>query len=65
MIITRETTLEEIVESKPQSVSFLADKGIRCVVCGDIIWGSIASVAESKGFSEDEIEVLVEELNSI
>lgn len=63
MLITRETSLEEIVECKPQSVSFLAEKGIRCIVCGDIIWGSISEIAESKGFSIEEIDIIIEELN--
>jgi hypothetical protein len=64
MLITRETTLEEIVESKPQSVNFLANKGIRCIVCGEVIWGSIADIADSKGFSIEEINHLIDELNT-
>lgn len=65
MLITNETSLEEIVEFKPQSVSFLAEKGIRCIVCGDIIWGSIADIAISKGFSDEEIDIIIDELNSL
>lgn len=65
MLISRETCLEEIVEFKPQSVSFLAEKGIRCIVCGDIIWGSIADIAISKGFSDEEINIIIDELNSL
>lgn len=57
--------MEEIVEFKPQAVSFLAEKGIRCIVCGDIIWGSIADIAESNGFSDEEIDIIIDELNSL
>lgn len=65
MLITRETALEEIIEIKPQSVAFLAEKGIRCIVCGEAIWGTIVDIAESKGWTNKDIDILIKELNSL
>lgn len=65
MLITGKTTVEEIIEIKPQSVTFLAEKGIRCIVCGEAIWGTIADIAESKGWTNKDIDILIKELNSL
>lgn len=63
-MINKQTTIEQLVTLYPKSVRFLMDKGIKCIACGEPIWGTLESSAEEKGFSEQEIDKLVEELKS-
>lgn len=61
--ITRQIEIEELVNLLPQSVSYLMEKGIRCLRCGEPIWGTLESASKEKGFSENEIETFVDELS--
>lgn len=63
--ITKSTYIEEILEIKPQAVSFLLDKGIACLVCGEPYWGTIEELVLKKGYSEEELEQFIEELNRL
>lgn len=63
--ITKEITIEELVTIKPGAVTYLMDKGIRCLVCGEPIWGTLESAAKEKGFSDTDIDKFVEDLNKI
>lgn len=64
MKVDRNIEIEDLVREYPSSVSFLSEKGIRCLRCGEPIWGTLGEAAEEKGFSEAEIEKVVEELLS-
>ncbi len=63
--IIKEIFIEDLIKIKPTSVKYLMDKGIRCLVCGEPIWGTLESAANEKGFSETDIEIFVSELNSL
>lgn len=63
--ITKETYIEELVEEYPGTVSYLMNKGIRCLVCGEPSWGTIESAAKEKGFSDEEIVGFVNEMNRL
>jgi len=63
MQIERDTPIEEIVETSSQAVAYLRKNGIHCVVCGEPVWGTLEELAQSKGFSEAEIDNFVKELN--
>lgn len=63
--ITKEITIEELVEIKPEAVTYLMDKGIRCLVCGEPIWGTLESAAKEKGYNDSDIDKFVEDLNNI
>ncbi|KAB2870155.1 MAG: DUF1858 domain-containing protein [Bacteroidales bacterium] len=63
--ITKDIQIEDIVVQLPQSVSYLRDKGIVCVVCGEPVWGTLNDLAVQKGLSNDSIEQIVNELNQI
>ena len=63
--ITRETTLEQLVEQKADAVGYLFHKGIRCIRCGEPVWDSVEDAARKKGLSEEEIDLLVDELNRL
>lgn len=63
MKITKEITIEELIETVPQSVKYLMEKGIKCIACGEPIWGTLEDAAKEKSFSDKEIEAIVSELN--
>ena len=63
MKITKENTIEELVEIFPESVRYLMEKGIKCIACGEPIWGTLEEAAKEKGFNEDQIEEFVIDLN--
>ena len=64
-MITRNTTIEDLVEEYPKSVKYLADKGIRCIKCGEPIWGTLEEACLEKDFTQEQIDVAVKELNAI
>lgn len=53
--------IEELIETFPGMVAFLGEKGLRCIVCGEPVWGTLGDLARSKGWSASEIEGLVME----
>lgn len=62
--ISKDITIEELVTKYPKSVSFLMEKGIRCLACGEPIWGTLESAATEKGYSPEQIDELVVELKA-
>ncbi len=62
MEITKDISIEELVEDFPVAVSYLMRKGIKCIACGDPIWGTLEEAAKEKGFCDEEIEDFVKEL---
>ncbi len=64
-LITRQTTIEDLVKIKPAAISYLFRKGIRCIRCGEPIWWSLEQAAREKGVSDAEIDLFVEELNQL
>jgi methionine synthase II (cobalamin-independent) len=65
MEITRDTTIEELVNLLPAAVRYLMEKGIRCIACGEPIWGTVESAAREKGFDDEGIDRIVAELNEL
>jgi len=65
MKITKEIYIEELVDLIPESVVYLREKGIRCIACGEPIWGTLEEAAKDKGFTEEDIEMFVTELNDL
>lgn len=64
-MITRETTIEDLVTILPESVNYFMDKGIRLLICGEPIWGTIEEIVSAKGFSSEELDGIVSYLNSL
>ncbi len=64
-MITKEIEIEDLIKEIPQAVTFLMDKGIRCLRCGEPIWGTLETAAKEKGFNDFEIEVFVNDLNKL
>jgi len=65
MEITPQTPIETIVELDPRLVRFLSEQGIRCVVCGEPIWGTLEEAAKEKGFTLDAINGFVTKMNEM
>lgn len=64
-MITKDIEIEELVRGYPFSVKYLMEHGIKCIACGEPIWGTLEEAAKEKGFGLDEIEVFVSEMNYI
>ncbi|HNS73804.1 MAG TPA: DUF1858 domain-containing protein [bacterium] len=62
-MIERDTLIEDLVREHPEMVRLLMEKGVRCLACGEPVWGTIAGAAAEKGFSTAEIDQLVQEIN--
>ncbi len=62
-MITKEMTIEELVGILPESVSYLMDKGIRVLICGEPIWGTLEEVVMAKGYSVSELDSMINDLN--
>ena len=54
-LISRKTTIEDLVEIKPGAINYLSKKGIRCIRCGEPIWGPLEEAARLKGFTNAEL----------
>lgn len=63
--INKDITIEDLLGLIPDSVNYLRDKGIRCFVCGEPIWGTLESACKEKGLSDAEIVAIVDEINSL
>jgi hypothetical protein len=63
--IEKYITIEDLLDVKPESVKYMMEKGIKCLACGEPIWGTLESASKAKGFSEGEIEEFVKDLNQL
>ena len=65
MNVTKEISIEELVDKIPASVKYLMNEGIKCIACGEPIWGSLEEAAIEKGFNQDNIARFVSELQNL
>jgi iron-sulfur cluster repair protein YtfE (RIC family) len=63
MEIERDMTIEDLVEDYPFAEEFLRIKGIKCIRCGEPIWGTIEDACKEKGFTDEQIDQIIVELN--
>ncbi|MFN3269771.1 MAG: DUF1858 domain-containing protein [Candidatus Kapaibacteriota bacterium] len=64
-MITRETTIEDLVTILPESVNYFMEKGIRLLICGEPVWGTIEEIVSSKGFPNEDLDEIVSYLNTL
>lgn len=62
LALAKDIEIEDLVSHYPFSVKYLSEKGIRCIACGEPIWGTLEEAALEKGFDQNQIEVFVREL---
>ena len=65
MRITKEISIEELVEKVPESVKYLMEKGIKCIACGEPIWGTLEDAAKEKNLSDEAIITIINDLQSL
>ena len=65
MDITKEILIEDLIDQYPFSVEYLRKKGIRCIRCGEPIWGTLGQAAKEKNFSDNDIQHFVDEMNQL
>jgi hypothetical protein len=65
MEIERTIAIEDLVDEKPRAIVYLMEKGIRCLRCGEPIWGTLEAAAKEKGFKDSDIDEFVKELNQL
>lgn len=60
--VSADVSVEELVETYPEAIGFLAERGVICIRCGEPYWGTLRDLMETKGMST-QVERLVAELN--
>jgi hypothetical protein len=60
--ITKEISVEDLITIYPFARHYLAQKGIRCVACGEGVWLTLEEAARERGFDEDAVDAVVNEL---
>lgn len=63
--ITKDISIEDLINQYPFSIRYMVQKNIRCIPCGDPISGTLNEAATEKGFSENEIQAFVDELREL
>jgi methionine synthase II (cobalamin-independent) len=63
--ITKDIYIEELVRDYPFSVRFLSERGVKCIACGEPVWGTLEEAAREKNLDDAAIEQLVEELRAM
>jgi bacterioferritin-associated ferredoxin len=52
--------VEEVVEQHPESISYLQQKGLKCIQCGEPVWGTMKEMIEEKNMNAEDV---LQELN--
>ena len=63
--ISKDILIEDLVNNYPFSVRYLMGKNIRCIMCGEPIWGTLEEAAKEKKINNDSINEIVMELNKM
>jgi len=63
--VTKQISIEQLIDQVPGAVKYLMEKGIKCIACGEPVWGTLEENAKLKGFTDGQINVFVNDLNSM
>jgi len=64
-MIQKDILFEELVGVVPGAVTYLMEHGIRCIACGEPVWGTLEDAAKERGFSDAEIDQFVRDLSRL
>jgi methionine synthase II (cobalamin-independent) len=64
-MIEKSIPIEDLVSQVPGSVRYMMTHGIKCLACGEPIWGTLESASKEKGFSDEQIDIFVKDLNTL
>lgn len=62
MEITKQTNIAKLLTEKPELAEIFVEKGMHCAGCMAATFDSIEDGAKAHGFSDSQIEKLVEDL---
>ena len=62
--ITRNILVEDLINDYSFSVRYLMEKGIRCIRCGEPIWGTLEEAAKEKNFDDAAIQSFIQEMKA-
>lgn len=65
MLIDKKILIEDLVDNFPFSVNYLSSQGIKCIACGEPIWGTLEEACLEKNFTSKDIQEFVRELNTL
>ncbi|MDH3252607.1 MAG: DUF1858 domain-containing protein [Ignavibacteria bacterium] len=63
--IVKTIDIDDLIYDHPGFVRHLIRRGLPCLVCGEPTWGTLEHLARDKGFTDEAIDNLVDELNDI
>jgi methionine synthase II (cobalamin-independent) len=62
-LISKDILIEDLIDIFPGAVTYLMEKGIRCLRCGEPAWGTLEDAAKEKGFDTELLNSVVNDLN--
>ena len=62
--IAKTILIEDLVDNYSFSVRYLMEQGIRCIMCGEPIWGTLEEAAKEKSFSDNDIDRFISEMKN-
>ena len=65
MKIHKDMLIEDLVREFPPAVRYLQKHNIKCLECGEAIWGTLEDAAKQKGHGDKDIARFVDELNEL
>ena len=65
MKVEKDILIEDLVRELPQSVRYLQQQHIKCLECGEPIWGTLEEAARQKGYGDEDIARFVEDLREL
>jgi len=52
--VTADIQVEDLAEKYPEAVRFLTKRGVRCIRCGEPIWGTLGELLKEDGIENPE-----------
>ncbi len=52
--VDEQTRVEELVEACPEAVKVLLREGVRCIRCGEPVWGTLGDLMKESGVPDPE-----------
>jgi len=65
MAIDKDILIEDLVRELPKAVRYLQEQNIKCLECGEPIWGTLEEAARQKGYGDEDVARFVDELNEL
>lgn len=64
-MIRRDISFEELTVNCPEAVRYLLSRGIQAIACGEPAWGTLEEAARRKGYTDEEIGMMVADMSPL